>query len=336
MAASPLVSTTKTSATIRTTTREEDLDAQGPSADLVRVYLNGIGKTALLTAEQEVDLAKRIEAGVFAGHMLESGKRLSPQRRIDLKMIVRDGGRARNHLLVANLRLVVSLAKRYTGRGMPLLDLIQEGNLGLMRAVEKFEYRRGYKFSTYAVWWIRQAVTRALADQARTVRIPVHMIEIIHKTLRMQQQIVQEMGREATPEEIADEMQMPVERIRALLKMAQQAVSLQSPVGDDGDASLGDLIEDKSAEDPAEKTGYLMLKSRLAGVLSTLTERERRVLEMRFGLADGDQYTLEEVGRQYQVTRERIRQIEAKALRKLRHPTRARELQGFLATDDVG
>jgi RNA polymerase primary sigma factor len=300
-----------------------------PSADPVRTYLKEIGRVPLLTAEQEVDLAKRIEAGLFAGEKLASGVAMSAQLRRELELVECDGGTAKRGLIEANLRLVVSIAKRYTGRGMLFLDLIQEGNLGLIRAVEKFDYTRGYKFSTYAIWWIRQAITRSMADQGRTIRVPAHMIDAINKLIRTQRTFVQLNGREATPIELAAELDLTVERVREIQAIAQEPISFQSPIGEDS-ATLGDLIEDVDAVAPAEAATYTMMLQQLAEVLATLGEREQQVITMRYGLTDGFSHTLEEVGQRFGVTRERIRQIETKTLAKLRQPPCATRLRDFL------
>jgi RNA polymerase primary sigma factor len=299
------------------------------SADPVRTYLKEIGRVPLLTAEQEVDLAKRIEAGLFAGEKLASEVAMSSQLRRELELIEADGRTAKRGLIEANLRLVVSIAKRYTGRGMLFLDLIQEGNLGLIRAVEKFDYTRGYKFSTYAIWWIRQAITRSMADQGRTIRVPAHMIDAINKLVRTQRTFVQLNGREATPIELAAELDLTVDRVREIQAIAQEPISFQSPIGDDT-ATLGDLIEDVDAVAPAEAATYTMMLQQLADVLATLGEREQQVLTMRYGLTDGFSHTLEEVGQRFGVTRERIRQIETKTLAKLRQPPCAMRLRDFL------
>ena len=330
MAGSPTDTSTMSTTTIIMTSRDsEDLDAQGPSADLVRVYLNGIGRTALLTAEQEVDLAKRIEAGVFAAHKLESAKRLTPQRRIDLKMIVRDGNRARNHLLVANLRLVVSLAKRYTGRGMPLLDLIQEGNLGLIRAVEKFDYTKGFKFSTYATWWIRQAISRGMADQGRTIRLPVHLVEQVNKLSRLKRELHQQLGRDATMAELAAESGIPEEKIADLLDHARDPVSLDMPVGSDEDAPLGDFIEDSESTSAEAAVVAGFMHDDINKVLRTLDEREQTVVRLRYGLDDGRPRTLDEIGRVFGISRERVRQIERDSMAKLRAGERSEALRAY-------
>jgi RNA polymerase primary sigma factor len=302
----------------------------GATADPVKDYLKQIGKVPLLNAEQEVELAKRIEAGLFAEEKLAEEVRLSPDERIDLDWIAEDGRRAKNHLLEANLRLVVSLAKRYTGRGMLFLDLIQEGNLGLIRAVEKFDYTKGYKFSTYATWWIRQAITRAMADQARTIRIPVHMVEVINKLARVQRQMLQDLGREPTPEELAAELDMTPEKVIEVQKYGREPISLHTPLGEDGDSEFGDLIEDSEAIQPGEAVSFTLLQEQLHSVLDTLSEREAGVVSMRFGLTDGQPKTLDEIGKVYGVTRERIRQIESKTLAKLRHPTRSQRLRAYL------
>ncbi len=309
--------------------------------DPVRMYLKEIGKVPLLTAEEEISLAKEMEAGAVATEKIEilteRLKTAEEEEKAEMveeirlqKEIEEQGADAKKRLAEANLRLVVSIAKRYVGRGMLFLDLIQEGNLGLIKAVEKFDYRKGYKFSTYATWWIRQAITRAIADQARTIRIPVHMVETINKLIRISRQLLQELGREPTPEEIAEEMNMPVERVREILKISQEPVSLETPIGEEEDSHLGDFIQDENVPIPSEAAASTLLKDQLVEVLGTLTEREQKVLRLRFGMDDGRARTLEEVGKEFNVTRERIRQIEAKALRKLRHPSRSRKLKDYL------
>ncbi|WP_300613554.1 RNA polymerase sigma factor [Corynebacterium sp.] len=319
------------SAALRQARRDAALTA---SADSVRAYLKQIGKVALLNAEQEVSLAKRIEAGLYANYRLkqikESGERLSPMNRRDLREIDRDGRKAKNHLLEANLRLVVSLAKRYTGRGMAFLDLIQEGNLGLIRAVEKFDYSKGYKFSTYATWWIRQAITRAMADQARTIRIPVHMVEVINKLGRIQRELLQDLGREPTPEELAREMDITVDKVLEIQQYAREPISLDQTIGDEGDSQLGDFIEDSEAVIAVDAVSFTLLQDQLQDVLHTLSEREAGVVKLRFGLTDGMPRTLDEIGQVYGVTRERIRQIESKTMSKLRHPSRSQVLRDYL------
>lgn len=315
---------------------EEDAPQQravnivGATADPVKDYLKQIGKVALLNAEEEVDLATRIEAGLYAEHKMQTEEITDPRLRRDMQLIIADGRRAKNHLLEANLRLVVSLAKRYTGRGMLFLDLIQEGNLGLIRAVEKFDYTKGFKFSTYATWWIRQAITRAMADQARTIRIPVHMVEVINKLARVQRQMLQDLGREPTPEELGTELDMTPEKVIEVQKYGREPISLHTPLGEDGDSEFGDLIEDSEAVVPADAVGFTLLQEQLHSVLDTLSEREAGVVAMRFGLTDGQPKTLDEIGKVYGVTRERIRQIESKTMSKLRHPSRSQVLRDYL------
>jgi RNA polymerase primary sigma factor len=326
---------TATSTFVVSAADETDEPAQqvmvaGATADPVKDYLKQIGKVPLLNAEMEVELAKRIEAGLFSEEKLAKGGRITPKLLEELEWISEDGRRAKNHLLEANLRLVVSLAKRYTGRGMLFLDLIQEGNLGLIRAVEKFDYTKGYKFSTYATWWIRQAITRAMADQARTIRIPVHMVEVINKLARVQRQMLQDLGREPTPEELALELDMTPEKVIEVQKYGREPISLHTPLGEDGDSEFGDLIEDSEAIVPADAVSFTLLQEQLHAVLDTLSEREAGVVSMRFGLTDGQPKTLDEIGKVYGVTRERIRQIESKTMSKLRHPSRSQVLRDYL------
>jgi RNA polymerase primary sigma factor len=310
---------------------EEELAARTSTTnDPVRMYLKEIGRVPLLSAEQEVDLAQRVEAGLFAAEKLEKAPDLSDQLRRDLAWLAADGVRAKRQLVEANLRLVVSIAKRYVGRGMLFLDLIQEGNLGLIRAVEKFDYAKGYKFSTYATWWIRQAITRAIADQARTIRIPVHMVETINKLVRVSRELLQQLGRDPTPQEIGAEMDLTPERVMEIRRISQEPVSLDTPIGEEDDSHLGDFIEDSDAVVPLDAASFLLLQEQLQNVLHSLTERETTVIQMRFGLLDGRPRTLEEVGQEFGVTRERIRQIESKTLSKLRHPSRSQKLRDYL------
>jgi len=308
-----------------------DDEGRGPATDLVRHYLREIGRVPLLTAVQEVELARRVEAGIFAEEKLADEFSLAPALRVELELVARDGDRAKRQLIEANLRLVVSIAKRYAGRGLPFLDLVQEGNLGLIRAVEKFDYTKGYKFSTYATWWIRQAITRALADQARTVRVPVHVVEMINKIVRMQRHLLQEQGREPTPDEVAQRLDLTPDRVREVLRLAQDPVSIHTPVGESEDSELGDLIEDVDAVSPVEAATFSLLRRHLDAVLETLGEREKRVVQLRYGLTDGETHTLEEVGQVFGVTRERVRQIEAKTLAKLRHRSYVDQLRDYLA-----
>ena len=305
--------------------------AAGATADPVKDYLKRIGRVSLLNAEQEVDLSERIEAGLYAQHLLDTeSDQMDFKRKRELKWAANDGRRAKDHLLEANLRLVVSLAKRYTGRGMLFLDLIQEGNLGLIRAVEKFDWKKGFKFSTYATWWIRQAITRAMADQARTIRVPVHMVEVINKLSRVQRQMLQDLGREPTPDELARELDMPVEKVQEVQKYGREPISLHTPLGEDGDSEFGDLIEDTDAIAPSDAVAFSLLQEQFRQVLETLSPREAGVIKMRYGLEDGQPKTLDDIGRVYGVTRERIRQIESKTMSKLRHPSRSQTLRDFL------
>ena len=333
--ASTVIDPVPTGAIVLKASDEEDVPTvttaiPGATADPVKDYLKQIGKVALLNAAEEVELAMRIEAGLFASEKLSVEKNLPKKLERELKWVARDGQRAKSHLLGANLRLVVSLAKRYTGRGMQFLDLIQEGNLGLIRAVEKFDYTKGFKFSTYATWWIRQAITRAMADQARTIRIPVHMVEVINKLARVQRQMLQDLGREPTPEELSRELDMTPEKVIEVQKYGREPISLHTPLGEDGDSEFGDLIEDTEAVVPADAVGFTMLQQQLEQLLDSLSEREAGVIRMRFGLGDGMPKTLDQIGDTFGVTRERIRQIESKTMAKLRHPSRSQQLRDYL------